>query len=104
MNMNEGYISDDDLQDLRFVSIGKNVKILKTVGIVGTENISIGNNVRIDDFAMIMASGQPCRTTGASMHRLFNRQINPQHQEIAMQCADQAGSPSTVNRATILGK
>ena len=65
MNIMEAYFSDDEVEKLGFASIGKNVKIKKNVGIVGTENITIGDNVRIDDFTMIMASGQPCRTTGA---------------------------------------
>lgn len=65
MNITEAYFYEDEAKTLDFASIGRNVKIKKNVGIVGTENITIGDNVRNDDFTMIMASGEPCRTTGA---------------------------------------
>lgn len=67
MNIIDAYFSEDEVAKLGFASIGKNVKIKKNVGIVGTENISIGDNVRIDDFTMIMASGVPCRI-GSYVH------------------------------------
>ena len=67
MNIIEAYFSDDEVENLGFSSIGKNVKIKKNVGIVGTENVSIGDNVKIDDFTMIMASGAPCRI-GSYVH------------------------------------
>ena len=67
MNIIEAYFSEDEVENLGFASVRKNVKIKKNVGIVGTENISIGDNVRIDDFTMIMASGEPCRI-GSYVH------------------------------------
>ena len=66
-NIIEAYFSEDEVENLGFARIGKNVKIKRNVGIVGTENISIGDNVRIDDFTMIMASGEPCRI-GSYVH------------------------------------
>jgi galactoside O-acetyltransferase len=38
-----------------FKSIGENVIISERASIYGSENISIGNNVRIDDFAVLSA-------------------------------------------------
>ena len=49
------YFSEIDLKDFGFKSIGKNVKISSDARIYGPENISIGNNVRIDDFAILSA-------------------------------------------------
>ena len=36
-----------------FATLGKNVKISRKASIYGTANISIGNNVRIDDFCVL---------------------------------------------------
>lgn len=47
------FYSDDELLSLGFKSIGHNVKISKLAQIYGSENISIGNNVRIEDFCII---------------------------------------------------
>ena len=57
MHIGEKFYSDHDLKNFGFKSIGNNVKIKKNVGIFFTENVSIGNNVRIDDFTIIVASG-----------------------------------------------
>lgn len=57
MHIGERFYSDQDLKNFGFKSIGNNVKIKKNVGIFFTENVSIGNNVRIDDFTIIVASG-----------------------------------------------
>jgi len=57
MHIGEKFYSDKDLKNFGFKSIGNNVKIKKNVGIFFTENVSIGNNVRIDDFTIIVASG-----------------------------------------------
>lgn len=51
-----GYFSENDIKD-RFKSVGKNVLISKNCTIIGTENIEIGNNVRIDDYCCIMVGG-----------------------------------------------
>ena len=39
------YLTEVDLKDLGFKSIGKNVRISTDARIYGQENISIGNNV-----------------------------------------------------------
>ena len=49
------HFSEIDLKDFGFKSIGKNIKISSDARIYGPENISIGNNVRIDDFAILSA-------------------------------------------------
>lgn len=50
------YLTEDDLKDFGFKSIGKNVRISSDARIYGQQNISIGNNVRIDDFVTLSAS------------------------------------------------
>lgn len=47
------YFDENDLKDFGFKSLGKNVKISSDARIYGPENISIGHNVRIDDFTIL---------------------------------------------------
>jgi len=49
------YLTEDDLKDFGFKSIGKNVRISSDARIYGQENISLGNSVRIDDFVTLSA-------------------------------------------------
>lgn len=51
------YYTEHDLKDFGFKSLGKNVKISSDARIYGAENISIGNNVRIDDFVILSSGG-----------------------------------------------
>ncbi len=51
------YLTEKDLQDFGFKSLGQNVRISSDARIYGAENISIGNNVRIDDFVILAAVG-----------------------------------------------
>ncbi|MGH1339413.1 MAG: acyltransferase [Aureispira sp.] len=50
------YLTEEDLKDFGFKSIGKNVRISSDVRIYGQQNISIGDNVRIDDFTILSAT------------------------------------------------
>jgi acetyltransferase-like isoleucine patch superfamily enzyme len=50
--MNSFY-SEDELQAIRFKSVGTNVLISRRCSIYGADKISIGNNVRIDDFCIL---------------------------------------------------
>lgn len=50
--MNSFY-SIDELKELGFKSFGENVLISRNACIYGAENITIGNNVRIDDFCIL---------------------------------------------------
>lgn len=47
------FYSEEELKDLGLKSFGKNVFISKKCSIYGAKNISIGNNVRIDDFCIL---------------------------------------------------
>lgn len=47
------FYTQEELLNLGFKSIGKNVKISRLANIYGTENIEIGNNVRIEDFCIL---------------------------------------------------
>lgn len=55
MILQSSYLTENDLKDFGFKSIGKNVRISSDARIYGACNISIGNNVRIDDFVIISA-------------------------------------------------
>jgi galactoside O-acetyltransferase len=56
MHIGSSFYSNKELKKFKFRSIGKNVLIKKTAGLYFIENISIGNNVRIDDNVIIVAS------------------------------------------------
>ena len=47
------FYSEEELKSLGLKSYGKNVLISRKVSIYGAENISIGNNVRIDDYCIL---------------------------------------------------
>lgn len=51
--MINSFYSISELQEFGFASIGDNVKISRFARFYGAENISIGNNVRIDDFCLL---------------------------------------------------
>lgn len=50
------YLTEDDLANEGFARLGKNVRIAPSCNIVGAQNISIGDNVRIDGFCTIAAA------------------------------------------------
>ena len=49
----ESFFQQTELSELGLNSIGENVRISKKASIYGAENISLGNNVRIDDFCIL---------------------------------------------------
>lgn len=51
--MKSNFYTEDELKILGFKSFGKNVFISRKCSIYGAKNISIGNNVRIDDFCIL---------------------------------------------------
>jgi galactoside O-acetyltransferase len=51
------YLSIKELEALNFKQLGRGVKISSKASIYAPENISIGHNVRIDDFALLSAAG-----------------------------------------------
>ena len=50
------YLTEKDLDKMGFKSLGNNVRISSDARIYGAHNISIGSNVRIDDFVTISAN------------------------------------------------
>lgn len=48
-----GILSREEIAAIGFRSVGENVRISNKASIYGAENISIGNNVRIDDFCIL---------------------------------------------------
>jgi galactoside O-acetyltransferase len=67
MHIGSSYYTEDELVTFNFKAIGRNVKIKKNTGIFFTENISIGDNVRIDDNSIIVASREPVKI-GSYIH------------------------------------
>jgi len=51
---NAGYYTEHDLENVGFKSIGKNIKISKNCTVIGVDKISIGSNVRIDDYTTLV--------------------------------------------------
>ena len=54
--MTSGYLSYLSLKKKGFKKLGKNVLISKKTSFVNPKNISIGTNVRIDDYAVLIAN------------------------------------------------
>ena len=52
-----GFYSREQLEKIGFKSLGENVLISDKTSIYFPKNISIGNNVRIDDFSVLSAGG-----------------------------------------------
>ena len=50
------FYSEKELKEIGFKSLGENVLISKKASIYGASNMSIGNNVRIDDFSLLSGS------------------------------------------------
>lgn len=53
--MEASFYNKQELLNLEFKSIGDNIKISKKTSFYGNSRISIGNNVRIDDFCVLSA-------------------------------------------------
>lgn len=62
--MNTSFYSEEELKSLGLKSIGENCKISRKACFYSTNKISIGNNVRIDDFCIL--SG--CIQLGSNIH------------------------------------
>lgn len=54
------FYDEEELMQLGFKRVGQNVKISRKASIYGAENISIGNNVRIDDFCILSGCIEIC--------------------------------------------
>jgi acetyltransferase-like isoleucine patch superfamily enzyme len=51
--MRSKYLTEHDLQDFGFKSIGKNIQIDSTCVFVGEKNMEIGSNIRIDAYCIL---------------------------------------------------
>lgn len=50
-----GVLSPEDIEKLGFASVGHNIQISDRASFYGANRISLGNNVRIDDFCVLAA-------------------------------------------------
>jgi galactoside O-acetyltransferase len=50
-----GYLSESELKKLAPRSLGKNVSIAEDAVLVGIENMSFGNDIRIDSTSVIIS-------------------------------------------------
>lgn len=57
LKSNNSFYTNEELLDIGFKYIGRNVLISRKASIYSPENISIRDNVRIDDFTILSASG-----------------------------------------------
>ena len=57
LKSNNSFYTNEELLDIGFKYIGRKVLISRKASIYSPENISIGDNVRIDDFTILSASG-----------------------------------------------
>lgn len=58
-HLGERFYTDEELAGAGFRHLGRNVKIKRNAGLFFVENISIGDNTRIDDHTIIVASREP---------------------------------------------
>ncbi|PLY41599.1 galactoside O-acetyltransferase [Janthinobacterium sp. ROICE36] len=65
---NPGYYTEDDLRRAGFRAVGNNVRVAKNCVIVGIENISLGNNVRIDGYSTLVAADGGHIRIGSHVH------------------------------------
>ena len=50
------YLDENELADLGIASVGKNVRVSEDAIIIGLENISLGSNIRIDSYNVILSN------------------------------------------------
>lgn len=62
------HYTEDDLAEEGFRHLGRNVRIAKNCTIIGAENISIGDNVRIDGYCTLVAAGKGNIQLGSYIH------------------------------------
>ena len=61
------FLTLKELKNLKFKKIGKNIKISRNTIFIGTKNISLGSNVRIDAFSLISTTNKEIRI-GSHVH------------------------------------
>jgi galactoside O-acetyltransferase len=65
--MNNEFLDQNKLTNLGFKSVGSDVKISKNITIIGASNITLGTNVRIDDYTIISAANGSL-VVGSNVH------------------------------------
>ncbi len=68
MFLNSGFYTSQELRDAGFKNVGENVLIEKNCTVIGMNNISIGNNVRIDGYCTLIANSYYGITLGNFIH------------------------------------
>jgi len=66
MDLGGRYLTGEELKKYPFKRLGRDVKIHSRASLYGFENISIGDHSRIDDFSVIIATGEV--KLGANVH------------------------------------
>jgi len=61
------FYKEEELKSIGFKHLGKNVKLSKMASIYGANNISIGDNSRIDDFC-VLSAGEGGIEIGCHVH------------------------------------
>lgn len=51
--MKTSFLTEQELEEVGFKHVGKNVRISRNASIYGATNMSIGDNVRVDDFCIL---------------------------------------------------
>lgn len=67
MHLGERFYTPEELASAGFKHLGKNVKVKRNAGLFFTENISIGDDTRIDDCTIVVASREQVRI-GSHVH------------------------------------
>lgn len=62
------YYTQEELESFSFKKLGKNVLIKKNVTIFNPSNISLGDNVRIEDWVLMTGSGEIGIQIGSNVH------------------------------------
>lgn len=78
MHLGERFYTDSELKEAGFKNLGRNVKIKRNAGLFFTENMIIGDNCRIDDCSIIVASGEEVRL-GRNAHVAAHCYISGSH-------------------------
>jgi len=63
-----GYLTDEELQARGFASLGTNVRISRRARVYRPERISLGNNVRVDDFVTLTPGPEGAIRIGNYVH------------------------------------
>lgn len=67
-NIGPWYFTQKELESFQFKHLGKNVLIKRNVNIFNPSGISLGDNVRIEDWVLMIGSGDIGITIGANSH------------------------------------